>query len=93
MTVQPWEPRVSRREGALEQIADRLTDLHGDMTALRHEMAALRSDVDAKIDHLDTSLNPRVDRLDAKIDRSLHLMIGWMIALVTALGAFIHFVH
>ena len=93
MTAQSWEPRVSRLEGALEQIADRLGDLHGDMTALRVElrgdMAALRNEVTTRIDRLDA----RIDGLDSRIDRSLHVTIGWMIALVAALGAFLHFVH
>ncbi len=93
MTAQPWEPRVSRLEGAIEQIGDRLADLHGDMTALRTElrgdMTALRTEVSTRLDRMDT----RIDHLDGKIDRNLQVTVGWMIALVTALGAFLHFVH
>ena len=82
MTAQSWEPRVSRLEGAIEQIGERLADLHGDMTALRNE-------VTTRIDRVEA----HIDQLDGKIDRNLHVTIGWMIALVTALGAFLHFVH
>ena len=100
MTAQPWEPRVSRLEGAIEQIGDRLADLHGDMTALRTEVSTRIERVEARMDrvedrsdHLDTSLNARIDRLDSKIDRNLQVTVGWMIALIAALGAFLHFVH
>ena len=68
MTAQSWEPRVSRLEGAIEQIGDRLADLHGDMTTLRAEMTALRSE-----------MRDDIRTLDEKIDRNLHVTIGWMV--------------
>ena len=86
MTAQPWEPRVSRLEGAIEQIGDRLADLHGDMTALRvevrSEMTTLRTD-------MRTELHDGIDKLRGEF----RWMFATMIALVTALGAFLHFVH
>ncbi len=82
MTAQSWEPRVSRLEGAIEQIGDRLADLHGDMTALRTEMhgdmTALRTEMHDNINGLRTEFR---------------WMLATMIALTTALGAFLHFAH
>ena len=71
MTAQSWEPRVSRLEGAIEQIGDRLADLHGDMTALRTEMH---------------------DNING-LRTEFRWMLATMIALTTALGAFLHFAH
>ena len=89
MTAQPWEPRVSRLEGAIEQIGDRLADLHGDMTALRIEMNGLRDNMTTLRTDMRSELHDGIDKLRGEF----RWMFATMIALVTALGAFLHFVH
>lgn len=61
MTAQPWEPRVSRLEGAFEQIADRLNSMDG-------RIERLEAKIDTKIDALRGAVEGRFERLEAKVD-------------------------
>ena len=53
--------------------------------------------IDEKFGILDHKIDEKFGILDRKIDEKitqhLHTTIGWMIGLIGALGAFIHFVH
>ncbi len=53
--------------------------------------------IDEKFGILDHKIDEKFGILDRKIDEKinqhLHATIGWMIGLIGALGAFIHFVH
>ena len=64
---------------------------------LREAVAVLDRKIDEKFGILDHKIDEKFGILDRKIDEKinqhLHATIGWMIGLIGALGAFIHFVH
>ena len=57
------EERVSRLEGAYEQVDRRLGDLTETITRLDVKIDALRSDVDAKFDALRSEMNAKFNTL------------------------------
>ena len=83
MTAQPWEPRVSRLEGAFEQIADRLNSMDG-------RIERLEAKIDTKIDALRGAVDGRFAQTDRKIDngqwRLTALILGtWATTILTVL--------
>ena len=52
MTAQPWEPRVSRLEGAFEQLDKRLGSIEGALRDLRREMNQRFDRVDSRFNQL-----------------------------------------
>lgn len=90
MTAQPFEIRIARLEGALEQLPERMNDL-------RSEVNARFGQVDRRLDHIDAKIDAKIDVLDAKMDRyfrwTLSTMVALVAVLIAALGAFLHFVH
>lgn len=101
MSFQPWEPRVSRLEGAFEQFPERLNDLRGEVNALRGEVNAVRGEVNAlrgdmnvRFQQADTALHADMQSLrgdtDAKIDTLRATMdshFRWTMATMIALFA------
>jgi Skp family chaperone for outer membrane proteins len=57
MSVQPWEPRFARLEGAFEQVADRLNGMD-------HRLETM----EAKIDHRFEAVDRRFETIDTKIE-------------------------
>ncbi len=62
------EERVSRLEGAYEQLDQRLGDLTGAVRGLDAKVDALRTDIDGRFDALRTDIDGRFDALRADID-------------------------
>ena len=89
MDIQPWEPRVSRLEGAFEQLPERLNDLRSDMTTLREDMNRLRGDMRGEMG----DMRGEIGSLRDSLDRHFRWTMGTMVALVAALGAFLHLVR
>ena len=88
MTTQPEttiEQRLSRLEGAYEQVNERLGDLSRDYAALRREMhegdAALRAEMNAGF----ADLNDKIDRLRGEMHRQTILVIGVLGGLMAVL--------
>lgn len=52
MSVQPWEPRVSRLEGAYEQVDKRLDSIDKRLETFRDEAGRRFDGIDRKIDAL-----------------------------------------
>ncbi|MHB8229928.1 MAG: hypothetical protein ACYDG0_03960 [Vulcanimicrobiaceae bacterium] len=86
MSAQPFEIRLARLEGTYEQVDKRLDTIHADVRDLRAGM-------DLRFDSLDRKIDGVRDSLSAKIDGNFRTMLGTMVALIAALGAFLHFVH
>ena len=71
MTTQPETPvleRVSRLEGAYDQVNERLGDLTQAMTNLYNEVHEVETRLTAKIDAQGKEFRAEVQALDAKID-------------------------
>ena len=65
MTAYPWEPRMSRLEGAFEQVVERL----GDMNA---RLETLEMKTDGKYHALDE----KISALDAKFESKFNFLVG-----------------
>ena len=71
MTAQPLGPRVSRLEGAFEQLDQRLGDLRSNIDARFAQVDARFAQVDARFAQMDmrfVQVENRLDGLDRKID-------------------------
>jgi archaellum component FlaC len=106
MSTQPWEPRVSRLEGAFEQIGGRLADLQITLDSrlrafekiIDERLGAMDKRLDAmekRIDGLDKRIDgveKRIDTLDSKIDNTTRWMVGLMLgSWITLMAAiFLH---
>jgi flagellar capping protein FliD len=92
MSTQPWEPRVSRLEGAFEQIGGRLADLQ---ITLDSRLGAMDKRIDAMDRHIDErfgAMDKRMDRLEHRLDNNTRWMIGLMLgSWITLMAAiFLH---
>ena len=80
------EQRVSRLEGAYEQVDERLGDLASSMELLRTDMNGLRAEMNTRI----AELGNRIDQTNARIDQrfnNLYILMAGM--WVTIMGALI----
>ena len=80
------EQRVSRLEGAYEQVDGRLSDISSSMDSLRADMNGLR----AEVNNLRSETTLRFDNMQARIDQrfnSLYILMAGM--WVTIMGALI----
>ena len=66
MTAQPLEPRVSRLEGAFEQIVERLGDTNVRLERLEYKVDANYHALDAKITALGSAFEARFAGIDQK---------------------------
>ena len=76
------EERVSRLEGAYEQVDSRLGDLTEAVTRLDAKFDALRTDVDAKFDALRTDVDNKFDAFRSEVNAKFNTLI-----IVMATGA------
>ena len=97
MTAQPLEIRMARLEGSYEQVADRLNGIEMRLDHLDTKIDSARDQLSAKIDGvrdvLDTKSDSLRDYLHTTMDAHFRWTIATMVALVAALGAFLHVVH
>ncbi len=56
VTAQPWEPRLSRIEGAFQQMDKRLDSLQGEVRELRTEMSQRFGHVGSRFNQLLTAV-------------------------------------
>ena len=81
MTAQAWEPRVSRLEGAFEQISDRLIGMDARLERIESKIDGVRDTLESKIDGVR-------DRLESKVDGNFKALIAWMLGqTVVVIGA------
>lgn len=76
------EERVSRLEGAYEQVDSRLGDLTEVVTRLDAKFDALRTDVDAKFDAFRTDVDAKLDAFRSEMNAKFNTLI-----IVMATGA------
>ena len=74
MTTQtpPTEERLSRLEGAYEQMGERLNDLSRGQAALRSDMNALRSEMNERL----SEMNSRLSEMNSRINMMIVLVGG-----------------
>ena len=70
MTTSP--ERLSRLEGAYEQVDQRLGDLTGSVESLRGGLNSLRGEMNTRLDGMDR----RLDTMDMKFEAKLNVLIG-----------------
>ncbi len=79
MTAYPWEPRMSRLEGAFEQIVERLGDMNarletlemktdGNYHALDEKISALAANFESKFAALDAKFESKFTAMDSKFE-------------------------
>ncbi len=68
MTAYPWEPRMSRLEGAFEQVVERLGDMNARLETLEMKTAGNYHALDEKISALDANFESKFAALDAKFE-------------------------
>ncbi len=66
------QERLSRLEGAYEQVDQRLGDLTGSVESLRGGLNSLRGEMNTRLDGMDR----RLDAMDAKFEAKLNVLIG-----------------
>ncbi len=69
------EERVSRLEGAYEQLDQRLGDLMGAVRGLDAKVEALRTDIDGRFDALRTDIDGRFDALRHEMNSKFNTFI------------------
>ena len=80
------EQRISRLEGAYEQVDRRLDEMHQSINGLRAEMNGLRVEMHQSINGLRTEMNSRLEEMNSRFN-TLYVLIAasW----VTIIGAMI----
>jgi uncharacterized coiled-coil DUF342 family protein len=80
------EQRISRLEGAYEQVDRRLDEMHQSINGLRAEMNGLRVEMHESINSLRTEMNSRLEEMNSRFN-TLYVLIAasW----VTIIGAMI----
>ena len=69
------EERVSRLEGAYEQVDRRLGDLTDAVARVDAKVDSLRTDMDGRFDSLRTDMDGRFDSLRSDMDAKLNTLI------------------
>lgn len=86
MSAQPLEQRMSRLEGAYEQVGDRLNSMDHRLERIETKVDMRFGELDTKIDvrfgMLDGRLDTRFGELDAKFDRKFDALQWRMAALI-----------
>ncbi len=86
MTAQPLEPRVSRLEGAFEQIVERLGDTNVRLERLEYKVDANYHALDAKMEQRFVGIDQKFSAMDQKIDSRFHFLIGTYLTTTIALA-------
>ena len=98
MTTQPETPvveRVSRLEGAYEQVTERLNDLTQAVTNVHNEVHEVETRLSEKIDTETKALHAKIDAQNEKIDRlrsEMHRQTVLVVGLLGGLMALLRFV-
>lgn len=66
MTAYPWEPRMSRLEGAFEQVVERLGDMNARLETLEMKTDGNYHALDEKISALDAKFESKFAAIDSK---------------------------
>ena len=87
MTAYPWEPRMSRLEGAFEQVVERLGDMNarletlemktdGNYHALDEKISALAANFESKFTAMDSKFESRFAATDSKFESKFNFLVG-----------------
>ena len=90
MTAYPWEPRMSRLEGAFEQVVERLGDMNarletlemksdGNYHALDEKISALDAKFESKFAAIDSkfaAIDSKFAAMDSKFDSKFNFLVG-----------------
>lgn len=87
MTAYPWEQRMSRLEGAFEQVVERLGDMSARLETLEikvdgnyHALDAKLSTLDAKFESkfttMDANFESKFKTIDATVDSKFRFLVG-----------------
>ncbi len=86
------EERVSRLEGAYEQVDGRLSDLSASMDSLRSDMSSLRREINdlrvetpGEITNLRAEMNTRFDQVDRRFNTLYVIMAGGWVTIIGAI--------
>lgn len=83
------QERLSRLEGAYEQVDQRLGDLTTSMESLREEMNTRLDGVDRRIDTMDVKFDGKFDSLRRDIDNKINTLIVVIATVSTALAGLV----
>ncbi len=83
MTAYPWEPRMSRLEGAFEQVVERLGDMNARLETLEmktdgnyHALDEKISALDAKFESKFAAIDSKFAAMDSKFDSKFNFLVG-----------------
>ena len=74
MTAYPWEPRMSRLEGAFEQVVERLGDMSARLETLEIKTDGNYHALDKKISALDAKFESKFAAIDSKFESKFAAM-------------------
>ena len=76
MTAYPWEQRMSRLEGAFEQVVERLGDMSARLETLEIKVDGNYHALDAKLSTLDAKFESKFKTIDATVDAKFRFLVG-----------------
>ena len=76
------QQRVSRLEGAYEQVDRRLEDMHQSINGLRAEMDGLRAEMHQSINGLRTEMNSRFEEVNSRFNTLIVLIAASWVTLI-----------
>ena len=76
------QQRISRLEGAYEQVGRRLEDMHQSINGLRTEMDGLRAEMHQSINGLRTEMNSRFEEVNSRFNTLIVLLAASWVTLI-----------
>ena len=76
------QQRISRLEGAYEQVDRRLEDMHQSINGLRTEMDGLRAEMHQSINGLRTEMNSRFEEVNSQFNTLIVLLAASWVTLI-----------
>ncbi|MDE2994488.1 MAG: hypothetical protein OXU67_11470 [Chloroflexota bacterium] len=76
------QQRISRLEGAYEQVDRRLEDMHQSINGLRAEMDGLRAEMHQSINGLRTEMNSRFEEVNSRFNTLIVLLAASWVTLI-----------
>ena len=76
------QQRISRLEGAYEQVDRRLEDMHQSINGLRAQMDGLRAEMHQSINGLRTEMNSRFEEVNSRFNTLIVLLAASWVTLI-----------
>ena len=76
------QQRISRLEGAYEQVDRRLEDMHRSINGLRAEMDGLRAEMHQSINGLRAEMNSRFEEVNSRFNTLIVLLAASWVTLI-----------